>query len=174
MPAKKPTLPSTGPALFSPCGTYRYTLERHFTDGVEGRTVVFVMLNPSTADEQKNDPTVRRCVGFAHNWRASKLVVVNLFALRSTDPRGLERAHESGVDPVGPDNNEAIVGVAREASTVVCAWGRHGAFLERGYRVRKMLRSVGVELNFLKLTEDGVPYHPLYLPARLVPQRWEP
>jgi hypothetical protein len=152
-------------AAFSGCLTYRYTLERGWRDGGLGRYLNFLMLNPSTADEIRLDPTVTRCVGYARRWGYDGLVVTNIFALRSTDPRRLREVE----DPVGPHNDEHIQRVAKLAALVVCAWGTHGAFLDRGRRVVEMLTASENTLHCLGVTKDGHPRHPLYLRGDAVP-----
>lgn len=150
-------------AKFSPCGRYRYRLGRSWRPG--GRYVLFVMLNPSIADEFVLDPTVRRCVDFAHRWGFDSLEVCNLFALRSTDPKALYTAD----DPIGPENDRHIMDAAVVASMVVCAWGVHGAHRDRGAEVRRRLGS-WVDIHCLGTTKDGHPKHPLYLAASTQPQ----
>src|SRR5262249_6763346 len=103
-------------ATFSPCRRYRYALQRRWADGP---AVCWVMLNPSSADEHRDDPTIRRCVGFSQSWGYAGLVAVNLFASRTPDPAALW----SVADPVGPGNDAAIRGAAAGASLVVAAWG---------------------------------------------------
>lgn len=161
------------PCTFSPCRRYRYTLRHEIAGpldallGVQGRQgcVAFVMLNPSTADEQKLDPTLRRCRGFAQSWGFAAFEVVNVFALRSTNPLAL---YEHS-DPVGPENDEHIVRVAKASELVVCAWGVHGVLNGRGGFVLRMLRDAGVVPHALRMTADGFPSHPLYLPRELRP-----
>jgi hypothetical protein len=150
-------------AVFSPDLKYRYTLPRDFPTG-KG-TVAFTLLNPSTADDTKNDPTVRRCMGYAMHWGYRKLIVINIFALRSTDPKALYLEK----DPIGPDNDYWILKVCSEADLVVAGWGAHGVLDHRGFDVRHMLSNV--RLKCLGKTKDGEPKHPLYLPgnAELVP-----
>lgn len=150
--------PRRGSAVISPCGLYRYTLTRRWGSG---QTVNFIMLNPSTADASVDDPTIRRCIGFAKSWRLAGLVVTNLFAFRATDPADLWKA----ADPVGPENDRHIWEQAAEASLVICAWGNHGAKNGHADAVRAMLGTIGVELYALKLTGEGQPIHPLYQPA---------
>ncbi len=154
--------PATG-ARFSRCRKYRYALWRQWDDGDDG-FAMFVGLNPSTADESKNDPTVRRCIGYAMDWGYSGLIMTNIFAYRATLPPDMK----AQTDPVGPGNNKALTQLATEAKVVVAAWGIHGAYLQRGSAVRKMLP----RLNVLRLTKDGHPCHPLYLPKTLIPQPW--
>lgn len=145
-------------AEFSACGTYRYWLSRIVDDRGDGR-IVFCMLNPSTADAEKNDPTVRRCIDFAGRWGARELVVVNLFAYRSTDPYKLRLTH----DPVGPENNAAILRACDGARKIVAAWGTHGSYLSRDRQVVQLLD--GHSIFCLGVTKDRDPRHPLYVPA---------
>lgn len=147
-------------------GPYRYELTRTW-DPASALVCCWVMLNPSTADASVDDPTIKRCIGFARDWGFGGLVVVNLFALRSTDPRALKTA----VDPVGPRNDASILAAAGRASRVVCAWGTHGVFADRGAEVRQLLRPF--DPHALRLTKAGHPSHPLYLPRALSPVRWE-
>lgn len=126
---------------------------------------VFVMLNPSTAGAEKNDPTVARCCVHAASWGYAELDVVNIFALRSTDPRVLKRCD----DPVGPGNDRWILETCHGAELVVCAWGVHGVYRDRGRRVLDILRGDGVVPHALRLTSSGHPSHPLYLPNGLKP-----
>lgn len=154
-------------ATWGPLGRadpYRYSLWREWHPTKP--RVAFCMLNPSTADEELNDNTIRRCIGFAQSWGYGGLRVVNLFALRSTDPAGLKLV----ADPVGPDNDQAILDAARDCEFVVAAWGFHGAYKGRGEQVRKLLPAASVRA--LAFTDDGFPRHPLYLKANLKPVRW--
>ena len=168
------------PATFSPCRRYRYTWTRQFTheswrapkaNGIHGSPCVFVMLNPSTADEARKDPTVTRCQGFAANWGYETLIVLNLFAYRATDPADMKGQD----DPVGPHNDDWIrdvcLGAIDQRGIVVCAWGTHAAHLDRE---RQALTGPlkGVPLHFLTLTKHGSPGHPLYLSKALRPIPW--
>jgi hypothetical protein len=141
-------------AEFSPDRTYRYQLRRRWDDGP---LVAFIGLNPSTADETHDDPTIRRCVGFAKRWGYSGLVMVNLFAFRATDPNDMRAA----MDPIGPLNDRHLETVYWEAAMVVAAWGVNGAY--RG-RDREVSRLMGTMLA-LGLTRNGQPRHPLYVRA---------
>lgn len=131
----------------------------------------FVMLNPSTADASTDDPTIRRCIGFARSWGMQRLVIANAYALRSTDPRGLWR---SG-DPVGPLNDDAIRLVAQRSTRVVVAWGA-SIKPERQDRVRELLTSGRPDnaepVMCLGTTKAGHPKHPLYLRSDTVPTPW--
>lgn len=142
-------------ATFSPCRRYRYTLTRSIGAGT--RRALFVMLNPSTADEAQDDPTIRRCIAFARREGCGSLEVANLFAWRATDPVELRTAP----DPVGPDNDRHIVEAAGRASLIVCAWGVHGCLLGRERAVRQLL--AGRALHALGFTKEGAPRHPLYV-----------
>ena len=147
--------PRSPSAEFSRCRRYRYTLERRWA--TRGPTVVFIGLNPSTADERTDDPTVRRCVGFARDWGFAGVVLVNLFALRSTDPALLLTDR----DPIGPDNDHWIRSSLRAAAMVVAAWGVRGGLLDRDAAVA----AIAGDLHCLGLTKAGHPRHPLYLSA---------
>lgn len=143
---------------------YRLRLWRQW-DGSRG-LVNWIMLNPSTADEEADDPTIRRCIGYARRWGFGGIVVTNLFALRATDPRELRGAP----DPIGPDNDVELVAVAFAADLVVCAWGNVGRYRHRARQVVKLLHGApGVDLHCLRITDQGQPCHPLYLPADLDP-----
>ncbi len=151
-----------GRATFDETRTYRYTLHRRWAPG--GRRACFCLLNPSTADEFKLDPTLTRCLGYAQRWGFSAMEVVNIFALRSTDPAGL-REHD---DPVGPGNDRAIRTAARRADLLLVGWGAHGALLDRGAHVGELLAPIAAPLC-LGLTNAGAPKHPLYLRKDLEP-----
>jgi hypothetical protein len=133
------------------------------------------MFNPATADETTNDPTVARCQRRALRWGFGGLVVTNLFALRTSDPAALRRA----TDPVGPENDAAIVAAARGAAMVLCAWGNHGAYLGRAAAVRTLLAGLGATPFCLAVTKRREPAHPLYLgydrmPAAMTAQAGSP
>jgi len=156
-----------GRATFDETRTYRYTLHRRWAPG--GTRICFCLLNPSTADEFKLDPTLTRCLGYAQRWGYSAMETVNIFALRSTDPAGL-REH---VDPTGPANDRAIRTAAKRADLIVVGWGSHGGFLDRGPRVAELLAPI-CDPVCLGLTNAGAPRHPLYLRKDLEPFAYEP
>lgn len=139
---------------------YRYKLWR--TWDVSKPALGFIMLNPSTADESEDDPTIRRCLGYAKDWGYGKIVVGNLFALRATDPSEL-RDHES---PVGAANDVHLRQIADESDKVIAAWGANGSLQERGREVAELLED---DLYALDTTKDGHPVHPLYQPADAEP-----
>lgn len=152
-------------ADFSPCGRWRYTLRRSWAPGraapARRDRLLIIALNPSTADAERDDPTIRRCIGFAQAWGFQALCVVNLFAWRATLPADLKAA----ADPVGPDNDAWLRQEARRAGLVLAAWGVHGVHQGRDAAVRAMLPA----LHCLRRTRDGHPAHPLYLPKTLRP-----
>ena len=154
-------------ATFSRCGTYRYQLARDVSM-VGAGWALFIMLNPSTADASCDDPTVRRCMGFAQSWGCRGVEVANLFALRATDPRALR--HHS--DPVGPENDQWIRRIVRRSDLVVCAWGAHGAYRDRWYHVNQLLTEEDASPLALGITAHGQPRHPLYLPRQVRPAPW--
>ncbi|MCK5785678.1 MAG: DUF1643 domain-containing protein [Candidatus Sabulitectum sp.] len=146
-------------AVFSPDRVHRYSLWRIWDK--DKAYAAFVGLNPSTADEQRNDPTVRRCINYAKDWGYGGLVMLNIFAYRSTDPGNLYTA----TDPVGPENDCYIQSASSKAGITIAAWGNHGEFLSRGGTVIDLLTSP----HCLKLTKAGCPGHPLYLRKDLQP-----
>ncbi len=161
-----------GWASFSDCGTYRYSLHRRWAPepatlepggqaGLPpGGRVCFCLLNPSTADAKVLDPTLTRCVRFARRWGGGHMEVVNAFALRSTNPKGLGRA----ADPNGAGNDRAIVRAAKRADLVVIGWGTHACLNDRHAAVLGLLRGVCTPHCF-GVTKAGFPRHPLYLPG---------
>ncbi len=154
-------------AVYSDCERYRYLLTRTWDPA--GAKALFVMLNPSTATEFQNDPTVERCERRARALGFGSFRVTNIFAFRATDPKVM-RAEP---DPVGPDNDAAIVDSAPWADRIICAWGSHGAHLERGAQVEALLRGTGLPLHHLGLTKHGHPKHPLYIGYAEQPRAWD-
>lgn len=147
--------------IFSPCRTYRYALWRDFGDLAGEGYAMFIGLNPSTADEVSDDPTIRRCIAFAKSWGYGALCMTNLFAFRATDPVDMKAV----ADPVGPENDYHLQRLASGAGVVVAAWGVHGTHRQRDTAVRSMMP----KLHCLRKTGDGHPGHPLYLPKILTP-----
>lgn len=158
-------------AILSPCEKYRYILTRDVPSVLSlGRPCLFIMLNPSTADANKDDATIRKCMRFAEHWGCDRLTVVNLFALRATDPAGLY-GHR---DAVGPQNDRYLeVQVSRHltAGIIVAAWGAHPKAQERT-SVRDILAGAGVKC--LGTTSEGHPRHPLYVPYSQPLVDWKP
>ena len=154
-------------AVYSPCGAYRYVLTREWS--LDLPRALFVMLNPSTATEIQNDPTVERCERRARALGFGAFRVCNIFAFRATDPRVMRAA----ADPIGPENDAAILESAQWGDTVICAWGTHGAHLSRGPHVESLLRSTGKRLWHLGMTKGGDPKHPLYIGYKVQPMPWD-
>ncbi len=170
-----------GSATFSPCGHYRYTLHREWAPAIFGdsmKSMAFVMLNPSTATADRDDPTIRRCIGFARRERAHRLVVLNLYAWRATKPRDLLLA----ADPTGGEANDRAIAIeASRATLIICAWGAwrpsseswRAAHDGRVRAVRDLIaNTAGREMFCLGTTANGHPLHPLYLPADASLVRW--
>ncbi len=164
-----PSIPATpAGATFSSCRRWRWLLWRRWDDA---RPLAnFLMLNPSTADETQLDPTCTRARGYAERWGYGGLVVTNVFAWRATDPSDMK----AQPDPVGRDNDAAIVQAAKACGIVVCAWGNHGAHEERSAKVIALLRKAKVPLFALRVNGGGEPAHPLYLPKNLPATPWNP
>lgn len=168
-------------AVISDCGTYRYRLDRDWRSPLDRElnaasmgAVLFVMLNPSTADGETDDPTIRRCIDFAKRWGHDRLIVCNVFAFRATDPSELARRSE--VDSVrGPLNHEYLSKAGAEASRVVVAWGASGTrcMYWRHAEAETVLALGPVALQSIgPPTKDGHPRHPLYLKAEEKLQPW--
>lgn len=158
-------------AVVSECGAYRYRLGRVWDKSLP--EVAWCMLNPSTADADDDDPTIRRCVGLSQSWGYGGIVVVNLFAMRATDPKELKRA----TSPVGPDNNQHIRDVVDSVRRVIVAWGSVVTSLDkpsirnRDAAVLTLLRrSEALFVGHVGLTKDGHPRHPLYVKGDIRPE----
>ncbi len=149
-------------AAFSPCGAYRYALT--LTWSPAGSRVTWIMLNPSTADAARNDPTIERCERRSRALGHGAMRAVNLFALRATRPADMKRA----ADPVGPRGDAALAAALRWADAVICAWGVHGHHAGRDREVLARVRHPLV----LGLTAAGHPRHPLYVPYAAAPAPW--
>lgn len=159
---------------FSPCRKYRYTLWRNWAtedllvnagNSSETKAHEYLMvigLNPSTADETKDDPTIRKCIGFAKRWGFGALCMTNLFAWRDTDPAKMKKAE----NPIGDANNDWLRYCAAYAGMILGAWGRHGEHLKRNQYIRGI---VGRDIHCLKVNKDGSPMHPLYVPYETIP-----
>ena len=143
-------------AIFDINGRYRYSLWRAWSN--DTLRIAFVLLNPSTADEQRNDPTIRRCMGFARAWNFGSMEVVNLFAYRATDYRELFKAN----DPIGEENNRFLMQAVERCSTVVVGWGTRGTLLARDLQVLSLIAG-RKDVHCLGITKDGQPRHPLYV-----------
>ncbi len=159
-------------AVFDSKRVYRYVLWRLWNR--ESPPLITIMLNPSTADEEILDPTVKKCVKWARVWGYGGLYVLNAFALRSTDPELLaEHVHE-GKDPVGPENDFHITKALAEhpGARLVVGWGKHATLLNRHQRMIELLAAR--ELYCLGINKDGSPQHPLYIANATEPKVWRP
>lgn len=152
-------------ALYSACEAYRFRLSRTWA---EGPRLAFILLNPSTATEARNDATVARCEGRARRAGCGGVDIVNLFAFCATRPAALRAA----ADPIGPGNEGIVAETAQAAESVVCGWGVHGALCGQGARLHQVLTARGIRLSHLGLTRDGHPRHPLYVGNAVAPQPW--
>ena len=150
-------------AVFPPDQRYRHMLWRIWNKQLP--LLNFILLNPSTADAEKDDPTVYRCGQRARHLGFGGLLVTNLFAFRSTDPGRLYEVE----DPVGPDNDYAIHAEARRSKMVICGWGKHGKFMGRDTFVCDQLRLEKIFPRALHTNSDGTPEHPLYQPYSRMP-----
>ena len=152
-------------SVISECGKYRYQLWRIWDENKP--KVLFVMLNPSKADAEKDDPTITRCIGFAKSWGYGGLYVGNLFAYRATKPEELKKAD----DPFGGDLNEHnLIWMADKCDLLLCAWG-NPTITKNMNRQTHFVKDLGLEPHYLELTKDGTPGHPLFLPADLKPKK---
>lgn len=149
-------------AKLSDCRTYRYELWRTWDDSKP--YAMFIGLNPSTADETEDDPTIRRCINYAKLWGYGGLCMTNLFAYRATQPDDMKRA----TNPIGDENDETLTRLSKSAGVIVGAWGSDGVFLNRSAEVRSLIP----ELSVLKVNKSGEPAHPLYLKSTLTPIKW--
>lgn len=149
-------------AMFSRDRAYRYTLVRQWKPSGAPNMVSFVGLNPSTADETTDDPTVRRCINFAQRWGFDGMYMLNAFAFRATDPEEMKAA----ASPIGPENNQVIVEYSRVSKLTIICWGNHGAYLDRGHFVKGLINNPFC----LGWNKTGEPKHPLYL-AKDTPPR---
>lgn len=150
-------------AIFSKCRKYRYVLRRIWDESKP--YAMFICLNPSTADETKDDPTVRRCINYSKDWGYGGFVMMNLFAFRATDPKVMKAYPLS----IGPNNTYWIEEMAKDAGIIIAAWGVHGAFKARSTAVLTLPALKG-KIHYLELTKSNQPKHPLYLKKNLKPK----
>lgn len=148
-------------AHFSPDRRYRYTLWRIWEP--EWPKINWLMLNPSTADENVEDPTIAKCIRFSQKWGYGSIVITNIFAFRATDPEDMKKE----ADPIGPNNDWYVWSSAKGAEKVICAWGNHGDHMKRANHIRYMLKDI--PLHCLKVNNTGEPIHPLYVSFKTKP-----
>ena len=161
--------PKSG-ANFDDTRTYRYSLSRVWD--AQKEKIVFIGLNPSTADEKVDDQTLKRCINYAKRWSNGKygsLEMVNLFAYRSTDYKQLRHVQ----DPIGKQNDQFILKAINNASLVVVAWGENGSYLNRDKAVLNLLSKANVPVYCLEILRGGQPKHPLYAKGDLIPILYE-
>lgn len=149
-------------AELSKCRKYRYALWRTWDD--EKAQVMFIGLNPSTADEVTDDPTLARCISFAKLWGYGGVCMANLFAFRATDPLDMKASK----DPVGQENDQWLKKLSNESDLIVAAWGNDGSYKNRSQQVIELIPN----LHYLKINKSGEPAHPLYLSSELKPQKF--
>lgn len=152
-------------AIIDKTGNYRYSLWRIWD--TEKPKVTFIMLNGSTADANNDDPTLRRCIGYAKAWGYGSLEVVNLFGYRTTFPSELRKAK----DPFGPENDSYILKALRDSAMVIAAWGTNGTFKKQDKHVLGLLKNNCVEPYCIDISKNGMPKHPLYLKSDLKPRK---
>jgi hypothetical protein len=150
-------------ATYSRCGRERFDLSITFRDVGPWSLVQFIGLNPSTATEEVDDPTVRRCKDFARRWGFSGMIMTNAFALRSTDPKALYEAKSLFPEWLRNDEYLRYWALHNRVDRIVCCWGNHGAYLGRGKAIVDMMATLNVPLHCFGLTQQGQPKHPLYL-----------
>lgn len=155
-------------AVYSSCETYRYALTRSWDPAAP--RLAFVMLNPSTADELRNDPTVERCERRARTLGFGSFRVVNIFAFRATAPSDLKKADQ----PEGPDNAAVLTEACEWADQVIAAWGAHGSHRDQDRKAKALMAKTTTDVFHLGLTKSGQPRHPLYVPYAQQPARWKP
>lgn len=158
-----------GSAIFDPSHRYRYCLTRSWPGPNPSHQVTFIMLNPSQANADQDDPTIRACSQFARRWGYHQLSIVNLFAYRTPQPKTLQQAS----DPIGPDNDYYLLQAAESAHKVILAWGNWGTFLKRDQTVVKLLSSHHHKLHCLMRNNSGQPRHPLYIKRTIQPKPWD-
>jgi hypothetical protein len=154
-------------AVIDKTGLYRYSLWREWD--IDKSKIVFIMLNPSKADASIDDPTLRRCVNFAKSWGYGSLIVVNLFAYRSTSPLELRQVD----DPVGKQNDRYLKKAIKSADKVVVAWGNNGKLMHCDSHVLELLSKHNVQPHCLGITQGGYPRHPLYVKCCTQPIDYE-
>ena len=150
-------------AVISECEKYRYSLWRGWDETKPW--VHFIGLNPSTADAEKDDPTIRRCINYAKDWGYGALGMLNLFAYRATSPKEMMKAD----DPIGPENDKYLQIASETPWLIIAAWGTHGGYRHRDKEIIQLIP----DLHILALTKHGMPRHPLYLKRDLLPIVWK-
>lgn len=175
--------------IFSSCRKYRYTLWRDWSEelknsgvfftedpyaayhiGTPDSYVQFIGLNPSTADENLDDPTIRRCIGFSKAWGFGAFCMTNLFAFRATDPKVMKNCDSPETPDLSLTNRQHIMSIASEAGLVIAAWGTHGSHMGLGADTILCFNQNKIKIHHLGLNADGTPKHPLYLKSSTLPE----
>ncbi|MEM9161944.1 MAG: DUF1643 domain-containing protein [Cyanobacteria bacterium P01_F01_bin.4] len=159
-------------AIFDATGQYRYSLERRWPaqSSMDRRKVTFIMLNPSRADAQQDETTLRACIQFAQVWEYNVLEVVNLFAYCTAEPKVLKTVKE----PVGEACDRYLLAATQSSEKIILAWGNHGSWLNRDQAVFKLLADQLTKLSCLACNQSGQPRHPLYVPRNTLPVSYAP
>jgi len=150
-------------AILSKDRKYRYVLSRIWDDSKD--KIVFIGLNPSTADEKEDDPTIRKCISYAKKWGYGGLYMLNLFAYRATKPKEMKKAN----NPIGDENDKYLDEYVNKSDKVICAWGNNGSFQNRSYKILNKYNN----LYYLKLNKSKEPSHPLFLSRDLKPIKFD-
>lgn len=159
-------------AVFSECGRYRYALGRPLDSLLRWhRPILWIMLNPSTADAKNNDPTIRRCINFSTAWGYTHLMVGNLYALKATKPKAL-KAPPGGIDAVGPLTDQHLQKMASQAEAIILAWGQLGPDKKRAEQLLESMGQYKERMHVLGYTLSGIPRHPLMMPNATELQRY--
>ena len=153
-------------AIYSNCKTYRYALTKYWNKN--GKRLLFILLNPSTATEKQNDATVERCERRSRLMNYGAFRVCNLFAFRTKEPKIMKKQK----DPIGRHNDQIINQSIKWADDILCAWGSHGKYLGRSFELENFLKSQTYEIFHLGLTKDRLPKHPLYIAYKKKFERW--
>ncbi|MEA5463870.1 DUF1643 domain-containing protein [Leptothoe sp. PORK10 BA2] len=158
-----------GSAIFDVSRRYRYCLKRSWSGpNIHPHQVTFIMLNPSQANAERDDPTIRACSQFAQAWGYNQLNIVNLFAYRTPQPSALKRV----ADPIGPDNDQYLLQAIEAATQVILAWGNWGTLFNRAQTVLTLLQPQHHKLHCLARNQSGQPRHPLYIKRTTSPKPW--
>ena len=152
--------------IYSKCKTYRYSLTKDWNK--KGKRLLFILLNPSTATEKQNDPTIERCERRSRLMNYGAFRVCNLFAFRTKSPKIMKNQK----DPIGPHNDKIISQSIMWADDILCAWGIHGKYLNRSLKLESLLKSQNYQIFHLGLTKDKSPRHPLYITYKKAFERW--
>ena len=160
-------------AIFSPCGTYRYVLQRNIPQIMRWvKPCLFIMMNPSRAGAVNNDPTATRTINFATSWGCTELTLINLHAFVTERPTTLIARHKRGEDTIGPENDrhtEEQIERHSKIGVIIVAWGANPFLIPRAKQIQHLL----TDAKALRVTKKGWPEHPLYIPSNTEPKPWK-